>query len=295
MRKDLKIGLAGIVALFILIFGINYLKGINMLKVERYYLVDFTDINGLSVSSPVFANGLQVGLVHDIHYDYNNPGHVIVGVQMDENMRIPSGSHGEIVTEMLGTVKMNIIFNLESKTFLAEGDTIEGYANLGIMGAAEKELLPMLTSMMPKLDSILSSLNTLLADPALTNTLHNADQLTASLSQTSRQLNQLMTDDVPKLAGNMTALSQNMLQISENLKGVDYAETIRKIDATLANVESLTTKLNADDNSIGRLFNDPQLYDNLSATAANAASLLDDLQQHPKRYVHFSLFGKKDK
>lgn len=295
MRKDLKIGIAGIAALFILIFGINYLKGINMLKVERYYLVDFTDINGLSVSSPVFANGLQVGLVHDIKYDYNNPGHVIVGVQMDENMRIPSGSHGEIVTEMLGTVKMNIIFNLESKTFLAEGDTIEGVANLGIMGAAEKELLPMLTSMMPKLDSIMASLNTLLADPALTNMLHNTEQLTASLSQTSRQLNRLMTDDVPKLAGNMTALSQNMLQISENLKGVDYAETIRKIDATLANVESLTAKLNADDNTLGRLFNDPQLYDNLSSTAANAASLLDDLQQHPKRYVHFSLFGKKDK
>ena len=295
MRKELKIGLAGILALLILFFGINYLKGINMLRIERYYLVDFNDINGLAVSSPVFANGLQVGIVHDIKYDYDRPGHVIVGIQMEENMRIPEGSYGEIVTEMLGTVKMNVIFNLDTNVFIEEGDTIEGHANPGIMDAAGKELMPAISAMLPKMDSILASLNALLADPALRNTLQNTERLTANLTQTTDQLGKLMSNEVPQLASNMTALSENMLAISDNLKGVDYAATISRVDATLDNVKALTDKLNSKDNSIGLLMNDPSFYNNLNQTAANTASLLQDFKEHPKRYVHFSLFGKKDK
>ena len=281
MRKEVKIGLAGIGALLVLFFGINYLKGVNMLKPESYYYVEFTDINGLANSSPVFANGLKVGLVRDIQYNYQKPGHVVVGIDMDEKMRIPKGSYADLVTEMLGTVKINLVLDFNSTTYYAAGDTIQGRANPGIMGVAEKELLPKVEQMMPKLDSILSSLNQLLADPALKNTLHNAEQLTASLNATSKQLNTLMSKDVPALTGNITTIT--------------YASTFIKVDSTLQNVRLLTDKLNRKDNSLGLLLNDSSLYNNLSATAGNAASLLEDLQAHPKRYVHFSLFGKKDK
>ena len=295
MRKEVKIGLAGIAALLVLFFGINYLKGINLFKPERYYFVDFTDINGLAPSSPVFANGLQVGIVHDIKYDYAHPGHVIVGVEMEQDMRIPTGSHAEIITEMLGTVKMNLVLNLESTTYCAERDTLEGRANAGIMGAAEKELLPKLAEILPKVDSVMACLNRLQSDPALTNTLHNAEQLTASLNSTAQGLNHMVRNDLPKLTGNVTALTENLKTISDNLKDIDYASTFSKVDSTLRNVQLLTEKLNRKDNSMGLLLNDPAFYNNLSTTAANAASLLEDLQNHPKRYVHFSLFGKKDK
>lgn len=149
--------------------------------------------------------------------------------------------------------------------------------------------------MMPKLDSILSSLNQLLADPALKQTLHNAEKLTASLNATSTQLHSLMSKDIPQLTSNVTAITENLKGISENLKGIDYAATFQKVDSTLQNVHLLTEKLGSKDNSIGLLLNDDALYKNLNATSANAASLLKDLQEHPKRYVHFSLFGKKDK
>ena len=148
---------------------------------------------------------------------------------------------------------------------------------------------------MPKMDSILGSLNKLLADPALANTLHNAEQLTASLSSTSSQLDKLMHTDVPQLTENINAVTSNLRTISDNLKDVDYASTILKVDSTLANVRLLTEKLNRKDNTLGLLMNDSSLYQNLNATSANAASLLQDLKEHPKRYVHFSLFGKKDK
>lgn len=295
MKKEFTIGIAAIAALLILFIGINYLKGINMFKSESYYYVDYTNVNGLALSSPVYTNGFKVGLVRDIQYNLNKPGHIIVGIEMDENIKIPQGSKAELITEMLGTVKMNLIMNYDEEKTIAPGDTIEGYANNGIMAKAEEELLPQMEKMMPKLDSILSSLNKILADPALGNTIKNAEKLTASLSQTSNHLEKLMSNDIPTLTSNVTMITEDLKVISGNLKGIDYAETFNKIDQTLKNVYALTDKLNNKDNTIGLLLNDPELYNNLNATSANAASLLKDLQKHPKRYVHFSLFGKKDK
>lgn len=295
MKKEFKIGIAAIVALIILFIGINYLKGINMFKSESYYHVDYTEVNGLALSSPVYANGFKVGLVRDIQYNFNKPGHITVGIEMDDNIKIPVGSKAELVTEMLGTVKMNLIMNYGENQTIAPGDTIEGYANNGIMAKAEKDLLPQMEKMMPKLDSILSSLNKILADPAIGNTLKNAEQITASLNQTSSHLQRLMSNDIPKLTGNVTAITEDLKVISGNLKGIDYAATFNKIDETLKNVYALTDKLNKKDNTIGLLLNDPKLYNNLNATSENAASLLKDLQENPKRYVHFSLFGRKSK
>ena len=295
MRKEFKIGLAGITVLVILYCGINYLKGINLFKPESYYLVEFTDINGLAKSSPVFANGYQIGIVRDIHYNYQNPGHVVVGIETEEAMKIPTGSRAELITEMLGTVKMNLILNNDSHDFLSEHDTIPGGANAGLLGAAEKDILPKVETMLPKLDSILGSLNKLLSDPALANTLHNAEQITANLHDTSKQLNKLMYSDIPQLTGNAAAITNNLKNVTENLQGIDYASTFCKIDSTLHNVHLLTEKMTRKDNSIGLLLNDTSLYYKLTLTSSNAADLLEDLKTHPKRYVHFSLFGKKEK
>ena len=294
MKKEVKIGLIGITALALLIFGINYLKGVRMFHASSYYYVEFTDINGLAISSPVFASGYKIGLVRDIQYNHANPGHVTVEVELDEDMRIPEGSRGELVTEMLGTVKMNLKLNLQSQNYCQPGDTLPGIVNNGLMGVAEG-IMPKVEQLMPKMDSILNSLNQLLANPALKGTLENTERLTANLDVTTRQLNHLMKNDLPQLTGRMVTIADNFTVISENLKSIDYADTFQKIDSTLQNVQLLTNKLNSKDNTIGLLFNDPTLYNNLSTTTANAASLLEDLQAHPKRYVHFSLFGRKEK
>lgn len=294
MKKEVKIGLIGIIAITMLIFGINYLKGARMFQPSSYYYVEYTNINGLAISSPVFASGYKIGLVRDIQYNHAKPGHVVVEVELDNDMDIPTGSKGELVTEMLGTIKMNLILDLESKSYCQPGDTLPGVVNNGLMGVAEG-IMPKVEQLMPKMDSILHSLNQLLAHPALTATLENTERLTANLDETTLQLNQLMKKDLPTLTNRMVTIADNFIIISENLKGIDYAETFHKIDSTLYNVQVLTNKLNSKDNTVGLLFNDPTLYNNLSTTTANAASLLEDLKAHPKRYVHFSLFGKKDK
>ena len=294
MKKEVKIGIIGIAALAMLFFGINYLKGVRLFHASSYYYVEYTDINGLATSSPVFASGYKVGLVREIQYNHANPGHVVVEVELDKGMQIPKGSTGELVTEMLGTVKMNLKLNLKSKEYCQPGDTLPGIVNNGLMGVAEG-IMPKVEQLMPKMDSILNSLNQLLANPALRGTLENTERLTANLDVTTRQLNKLMQNDLPQITGRMITIADNFSTMSESLKGIDYAETFQKIDSTLQNVQLLTRKLNSKDNTVGLLFNDPTLYNNLSATTANAASLLEDLQAHPKRYVHFSLFGRKDK
>ncbi|MCE2616185.1 MAG: MlaD family protein [Phocaeicola sp.] len=296
MRKEIKIGLLAIVAFACLIIGINYLKGINLFKVTNHYYVSFDNVAGVTLSSPVFANGYQIGLVQSINFDYKKLGKTYIEVKCDKSVRIPEGSYGELVTELLGGVKMNIIVDPANRSkYLASGDTLTGRLNQGLMDIAQKELVPKLQVTMERLDTLLASLNTLINDPALSGTLKNANQITSNLTATTIKLNTLLSNDIPAITGNLSHITNNFAAISDNLKKIDYASTLNKVDATLANVQLLTEKMNRQDNTLGLLLNDTGVYDNLNRTTANAASLLQDLKNHPKRYVHFSLFGKKDK
>ena len=294
ITKEVRIGIAGIIALCVLVYGINYLKGINMFKPSSYFYVKFKNVNGLAKSSPVFADGVRVGIVRDIYYDYNQAENVVVEVELDTELRIPKGSSAELTSELMGGVRMDILLANNPREKYAIGDTIPGKLNNGMMESVAA-LMPQIEQMLPKLDSIMTSLNTKLGDQSIPATLHSVEKMAANLEVTSGQLKVLMGRDIPQLTGKLNTLGDNFISISDNLKKIDYANTFNEIEQTLANVKIVTEKLNSKDNTVGLLLNDPQLYNNLNATTANAASLLEDLKEHPKRYVHFSLFGKKEK
>ena len=294
ITKEVRIGIAGIIALCILVYGINYLKGINMFKPSSYFYVKFQNVNGLAKSSPVFADGVRVGIVRDIYYDYNQAENVIVEVELDTELRIPKGSSAELVSELMGGVRMNILLANNPREKYAVGDTIPGKLNNGMMESVAA-LMPQIEQMLPKLDSIMISLNNILNNQSIPATLHSVEKTAANLEVASGQLKVLMGRDIPQLTGKLNTIGDNFITISGSLKEIDYAATFKEIEQTLANVKMVTEKLNSKDNTVGLLLNDPQFYNNLNATTANAASLLEDLKEHPKRYVHFSLFGKKDK
>ena len=294
ITKEVRIGIAGIIALCVLVYGINYLKGINMFKPSSYFYVKFKNVNGLAKSSPVFADGVRVGIVRDIYYDYNQAENVVVEVELDTELRIPKGSSAELTSELMGGVRMDILLANNPREKYAIGDTIPGKLNNGMMESVAA-LMPQIEQMLPKLDSIMTSLNTILGDQSIPATLHSVEKMAANLEVTSGQMKVLMGRDIPQLTGKLNTLGDNFISISDNLKKIDYANTFNEIEQTLANVKIVTEKLNSKDNTVGLLLNDPQLYNNLNATTANAASLLEDLKEHPKRYVHFSLFGKKEK
>ncbi|MBQ9230915.1 MAG: MCE family protein [Prevotella sp.] len=295
--KEIQIALVAIVALVVLYFGLNFLKGLSVFSNSNNYCVAFDDVSGLAASSPVYANGYKVGVVERIEYDYERPNKIIAIMGLDKQMRVPVGSHAELASDLLGNIKINLVLSDNPLSFVAVGDTIVGKIEEGVMSKVG-EMVPAIEAMMPKLDSILTSLNLLLADPALRNTLHNVEGMTANLQQTSvdlRTLSASLGRDVPSMLRKADGVLDNTQQLTANLSSIDVAAMQANVNKTLANVEEMTQKLNSNEGTLGLLMRDASLYNHLSATAADADSLMRDLKQHPKRYVHFSVFGKKDK
>ena len=295
--KEVKIALVAIAGVVVLFFGMNFLKGLNIFSSEDNYYVQFSDITGLSSSSPVYADGFKVGVVKDIIYDYTHTEGSKVLIGVDKQLRIPQGSSAEIVSDMLGNVKVNLLLANNPREKVAPGGLIKGMINDGAMGKLQ-DMVPAVEKMLPKLDSIMTSLNAILADPAIRQSLHNVQTITDNLTTSTAQFNTLMAGlnkNVPGMMAKANNVLDNTETLTANLAAVDVASTMRQVDQTIANVQQFTAKLNSKEGSLGLLMNDTQLYDNLNSTMRNADSLVIDLRQHPKRYVHFSVFGRKDK
>ena len=295
--KEIQIALVAIVGAVVLYFGLQFLKGLTVFSTDSNYYVKFKDISGLSSSSPVYANGYRVGVVENIIYDFEGAGDIVAVVGINNEMRMPKGTTADIVSDLLGNIKLELRLGDKAAGVLTPGDTIIGGQEQGAMAKAA-EIIPQVQSLLPKLDSILVSVNALLADPALAHSLHNIEQITGSLTSTSNDLNRLTTSlnrQMPQMLENADGLLANTNSLTRNLNELDLAATMQKVDLTLQNVEQMTAKLNSNDGTIGLLMRDPGLYNNLNATMMHADSLMIDFKQHPKRYIHFSVFGKKDK
>lgn len=292
--KEVQIACVAIVALIVLYLGLNFMKGLSIFSSSKTFYLQFEDASGLSQSSPVYANGFKIGVVEDVKYDFEHANKIVAKVSVDKQMRIPVGSEAVIASDLLGNIKINLVLGQNPLKILEQGDTIMGHVELGMMGKVA-EMVPAIEAMMPKIDSILTSLNTLLADPALANTLHNVEDMTANLNHTSADLRMLSASlgrNVPAMMVKADSTLTNTQQLTNNLAAIDVAAMTEKVNRTLANVEEMSRKLNSNEGTLGLLMRDATLYTNLANTAADADSLLKDFKKHPKRYVHFSVFGK---
>ena len=295
--KEIQIALVAIVGIVVLYFGLQFLKGLTVFSSDSNYYVKFKDISGLSASSPIYANGFKVGVVENIIYDYENQSDIVAVIGLDKQMRMPKGSRAEIASDLLGNIKLELVLGPNPADILSPGDTIVGGPQQGALALAAG-MVPQIEAMLPKLDSILASVNMLLADPALKNSLQHIDQITGNLTTTTNELNAMastLNKQMPSLVKNADGMLANANDLTRNLNELDLAATMNKVNSTLQNVEQMTAKLNSNDGTLGLLMRDAELYNNLNATMMHADSLMIDLKQHPKRYVHFSVFGKKDK
>lgn len=295
--SEVKIAIVAILGVAILFFGMNFLKGLTIFSSDDNYYARFSDISGLSASSPVYANGYRVGVVEAVQFDYTKPDRIVAVLGLDNQLKLPRGTVAEITSDFLGNVKLELRFGPNPLDLLALGDTIEGSLQGGIMAKAA-ELMPQIEQMLPKLDSILASVNGLLADPALTSTLHSVEQITGNLTSTTQQVNRLLAtvnNHVPTMAASMDSVLANAEQLTAQLNQLDLQSVMQHVDQVLENVRQLTAQLNSKEGSVGLLMNDPSLYENLTSTMRAADSLLQDIKEHPSRYINVSVFGRKSK
>lgn len=303
--REVRIALSAIVAIVLIYLLINFLKGVNVFKSSNTYYVRFDNIAGLAVSNAVYANGYPVGIVRGIQYDYGNHERVVVAIELDKEMHMPRGTKAELVTSLMGGVTMSLILGPNPTDNLTQGDTISGGLHEGAVEKVEA-LMPTIMDMLPKLDSIVTNMARLSADPALAQTLRNTAEITNNLRRTSAKLDAMVGRDLPQMMHNLNKTSHNVERLSNNLAAINLQETMNEVNASLAEVKrfsaninamtnDLNSKLNSRDNTFGLLLNDRKLYDNLNHTVSSADSLLINVKAHPKRYVHFSIFGRKDK
>lgn len=297
LTKEIKIALVAIVGILVMYFGINFLKGMNLFSTNNAYYMTFDDIQGLGASTPIYADGYKVGIVDGLEYDYKENGPIKVKVDINKDLRIPQGSKAEIVKDLMGNLQVNLLLANNPRERVEPGGIIPGAVNGGMMDKAAN-LVPVVEKMLPKLDSILTSVNALLADPALAASLHNVETITSNLTVSTRELNTLMAGlnkQVPGMIGKANGVLDNTNRLTANLASLDVQGTLNKVNQTLESAHQFTEKLNSNQGSLGLLMNDTKLYDNLTSTMGHADSLVIDLKAHPKRYVHFSVFGRKDK
>lgn len=293
-NREMTVGFIGIVALLLIYFLINFFKGIDLFKSGERYYVAFENIGELVGSSPVYLNGYKAGNVQGIHYDFESMDEIIVTIEIDKRLQIPVGSEAKINTHMLGGADISILM-AKNKMFYQPGDTLRGFLDKGIAGEANDKIMPTINNILPKLDSILLSTNRLLSNPAVAATIENAAELTMELQTTTKQLNSLLSNDLPKITDKMIDIEDNVLKMSSQLSEVDYKQLFMALDTAVNNICHITTALKNGEGTAGMLLTDSTLYHNLNKTCEAANELLTNLRENPKRYVHFSLFGKKEK
>jgi phospholipid/cholesterol/gamma-HCH transport system substrate-binding protein len=291
--RELWVGILGIVALFIIYFLINFFKGVNIFDDTDKYRIEFTNIGELTNSSPITVNGCKIGNVSKIEYDFNTSDKIYVTASINKGLRIPEGSYAEIRNKMMGGSTMNFVFGKGEGT-IAPGSTMYGYINEGTMGEVGK-MVPQIENMLPKLDSILGSVNSIVSNPAINNTLKNVDEVVVQLYYTCERLNNILEKDIPTAAGKLIEIEDDLLKVSSQLSEVDYLKLVASLEESLSNIQRITTALENGEGTMGKLMKDSTLYNRLNNTTDAAIQLLEDLKKNPKRYVHFSVFGRKEK
>lgn len=293
LKKELTIGALVIVALAVLILGIDFLKGVNVFKASNYYYVEYTNVEGLAISAPVTLNGFKVGQVREINYEFDNPGHVKVEVSLDKQLRLPKGTQAVLTTDLLGTASI-VLKPGESKDWQAVGDCLEGVTDKGLM-ANVGGMMPTVEAIFPKIDTLLTNLNAITGDPALTASVKRLDAITGNLEVTTKRLSALMaqlqpvTHNVNSVTSNLDSITGDVAVLTSQLRELPVDSLSADLAATIANLQALSEELKNPDGSLGKLMKDPALYNNLNNTVSSLDSLFVDIKKNPKRYISIKL------
>lgn len=299
LKKEVVIGICAIIASIILFSGIEFLKGINVFKPENKYYISYTNVAGLDIASPVTINGFKIGQVLDIEYEYDNPGHVLVEISLNKDLKLPIGTKAILSPDLLGAASIALEMG-QSDDFYSYDDRIEGITPSRLMDNINKDIMPSIIEIVPKVDTLLTSVNRIIGDPAISSSVRRLDEITSNLSSIATELNSIMkslpsvVSNVDGFASNLNKISEDLAIVSDDLKSLPIDSTLCSVNNTSKNLEAITNNINksisSNETTLGLLIKDNSLYNNLNGAAANLDSLLIDIKNNPKRYISIKLF-----
>jgi phospholipid/cholesterol/gamma-HCH transport system substrate-binding protein len=305
ISKEIKVATLAIIAGVILYFGVRFLKGTEVFSTNNTFYVVYESVDGLAASNPVLINGLPVGYVDRIDLLQQRNNQLLVSLKIDEKIIIGDSTAAILTTsDLLGSKA--IILNIKNiNQPLNEGDTLVAEKDVGIAELVQAKTLPIID----QLDTTITKINFLLSafvrdTSSVSNALENVEQTTfevESLVTENRRGMNIIINNLQQLsevlADNQQGIGPLMVKLNnlaDSLNDIQIQATVQKLDRTLANLESITRKVEQQEGTLGKLVSDDSLYVNLNQTVADLDSLLVDLKANPKRYVRFSIFGGKD-
>ncbi len=285
--RNFIIGVSFLIALVLLYFGVNFLKGTNILKKQNTYVVMFDDVTGLYPSSPVYVNGYQIGLVNAIKMHSTDPIQFAVDINLEGDYRIPQGSYFEFGSDLLGASTVSLVANKEVSKLLSPGDTLRGQQKQGMMNSVAN-VAPKADSILTHIDSVVLTINKLMSNPMWEQSIAGIGSTVAQLDESSKSVNAVMASirkDLPTVTQNLTAVSNDLKEVTAELNSLELQKTFNSIDNTVYESQEYPSKLTSIDNSLGKLTNDTQLHDSLTNTIQTATKLLEDIRENPERYL----------
>lgn len=295
--REIKVGVLAVVCIFLLFFGFNFLKGVNIFSSMYSFHGVYDNIHGLEEQAPVLIRGYKVGQVDKIHYDFTKDSAFTIDVSINRDIDLPRGTQMALVADgLLGGMAIELQLPVaQSDDLCKSGETLPTTYIPGLVENLQVNLLASLENTIDGVDSLVNQLNGQLANDHLANTLANVDNISSDLTTVSRDLKGLMRNQVPQIVSNADTAVHSIKLIAADINRADISGTVARVDSAVAQVNTTLADINSDNGTLGLLLHDKSLYMNIDATVVSADSLLTDLKANPKRYVHFSLFGQKDK
>ncbi|MDC1465296.1 MlaD family protein [Polaribacter sp.] len=305
MSKELKTGIIVVIIIGISIWGFNFLKGQNLLDSgSRTFKVEYARIGGLSESSAVTINGLKVGKVDNIEFDTSaeKRGHLLVTFIIDNDFEFSKRSIVKIYSpNPLSGSNLAIIPDYEGDMAIS-GDLLQGEMEESLFTSIGERLNPLqqkIERVIVRTDTLFGGLNKVLNNKTINGINTSIANLSATIidiRKTIEAVNSMVADNQENLKitiENTRNITTNFSKVSENINAVDFKGIIDKADEAVGNFNEMSKKINAGEGTIGQLFNDKRMYDNLEAATGELEQLLRDIKLNPKRYIHFSVFGKR--
>lgn len=303
ISREIKTALLAITALVLLYFGISYLMSKSILSSDRVFYAEYNDVGGLVPSTKVLINGYKVGKVQDIQLQPS--GKSIVTLSLDNDFQFSKSSTLQLQENgFIGGKILAIMLKHDGSAMAVAGDTLKTETQLGMIDAFQGQLLPLqgkMERMIVSADSLITSVNLILDAESRSNIKNGIKELNATIAnfkKASGTLNTILDGNKEKLdntLANVDNMTANLSKVSDSLAKMEINKTIKQLQSTIKGFDNILAGIENGEGSVGKLLKDDELYNNLTGASLQMEQLLEDMKLNPKRYVHFSLFGKKAK